>query len=345
MTVLNAPRKTEVTIRDIQQRNNVLYATQIFEYDAWFEYSTATKILNILDTMYLEAKQSYSNKKDGEQVNEVRSLGLLLFGKINSGKTTLCIRFQNRTKLLEINNGEIWSDYNIVYYEIDCRMSLKSFLSILLEKVGGLRVSNRALQNINTTTLIESITHELSVREIKILIIDEIQDLLSSHESEIQDIFIALKKIVNKSYTRVVLVGTPKAYDVLRKADETTTVSNPWVDERFRVTELKLTNEEFADLLFSLQNAYQNVLISWMPYNQTTGKWRSIIVDSKKTMPEINYLFDLCEGKAGKLIQLIKYSAINALLDNRTDIQLSDYEDVFNYNYSLGSGQIARNKK
>ena len=62
MAILNAPRKTEITSRDIQQRNNVLYATQIFEYDAWFEYSKATKILNIMDTMYLEAKQAYNKR-------------------------------------------------------------------------------------------------------------------------------------------------------------------------------------------------------------------------------------------------------------------------------------------
>ena len=121
---LNLPKLDDLTEDDIKMGKRAEYAMELLEFRGWFDYARAREIISQMYYAFLEAEQAQELvvKIDEEltgKVADIRPLGIIVFGDINSGKTTLAIRFQNITPLLwkksESNEGKTWNPYNIIY--------------------------------------------------------------------------------------------------------------------------------------------------------------------------------------------------------------------------------------
>jgi hypothetical protein len=180
------------------------------------------------------------------------------------------------------------------------------------------RYSKNIGKGTHTDRIIDLIIKELRRRGVKIMFLDEIQNLLKADMDEKDDIFNGFKKLSNQSQTRLILVGTPSSIDLFRDAQ--------WVDERYRVLVLPKWEftEEYLDLLTSIYKAYEDFLPGW-----------DLVIEGKINSKIAWYLYKLSEGRLGKLIQIIRYAAVRSLSQNRTYITKEDYEY-----YCIENGRI-----
>jgi archaellum biogenesis ATPase FlaH len=326
-----------ITDKVRERRNRVRLAVKLVDFPFWFDYRRADEVFILLDTAYVETERAQDPVNPS--VADIRPLGLIIFGDINNGKTTLIAKYVHECKLLwkEEHLGEEWNELTIVYYEIAARATIKRVIAGILGKF-GITIDDRALQTIKTDTLVNRLVDELKRNNVKLLIIDELQDLIVAPKEDISDIFIALKKITNQSKTRLVLVGTNDAIEVLKKA-ETVQVKGkmkPWIDERFRRAELPKweLNEELRDILYTVWESYHEILPDWNMFSKK---------DNEKASADyaaIGLIHKLSNGRLGKMLQIIRYAAIRALIKNRTTIIEEDYLKVFNIKYVVKDGQI-----
>ncbi|MHA1145790.1 MAG: TniB family NTP-binding protein [Candidatus Helarchaeota archaeon] len=319
--MIKAPSIHDLTSHDHERRKRVEQATEILTYQAWFEYNRARQICDEIDVAFLQALQYHDNP---DVNSEVRPLSLFISGEINTGKTTLVIKYMNYCKLIAKKEGIPFSRWDILYYETPVRVTLKRMFSAILETF-GIEIHGSALRNTHTDVLIDRIIKELKSRKVRLLFIDEIQNLIKADLEDKKDIFNGFKKLTNQSQTRIILIGTPEAFELFHAAD--------WVEERFRPLNLPAweINEEYLDLLYSIYKAYGDFLPDW----DLTNK------DGKINPTIAKLLHKLSRGRLGKLIQIVRYGAVHALLQNRTNITEEDYKTVFHLTYEIMNGKIA----
>jgi hypothetical protein len=281
------------------------------------------EIFDEFDIAYLQACKYYENP--GEN-SDIRQVFLLLIGDINTGKTTLVVKYMNYSELMAKQDGK-YSENDIIYIETPIRVTFKRMFASLLERLTSNK-SGRYEKDIHTDRLIDLIIKELRRRRVKILFIDEVQILVKASRDDKEDIFNGFKKLANQSQTRLILVGTPSATELFR--------DTRWVDERFRVLTLPSWNvdKEYIDLLFSIYLAYREYLPDWD------------LVDKNGMVNEkiARELHDKSGGRLGKLIQTIRTAAVHALTRNKTNITPEDYEAAKTITYSVKDGKIIENQ-
>ncbi len=318
--MIRAPNLNELTENDKKRRARLEYAIQILQHNTWFEYQRALEIFDEFDIAYLQACRYYENP--GEN-SDIRPIFLLLNGEINTGKTTLVVKYTNYNEQMAKQSHGKYGENDILYIETPVRVTFKRMFASMLERLSG---SNQAkiLRDIHTDRLIDLIIKELRKRKLKILFIDEIQILVKASLDDKEDIFNGLKKLANQSQTRLILIGSPPATELFKDAR--------WIDERVRVLELPKweINKEYIDLLFSIFHAYGDFLPDWD------------LVDKEGMVNEetARSLHSLSDGRLGKLIQIIRTAAVHALIHNKTSIDKSDYEAAQTITYSIKDGKI-----
>ena len=292
---------------------------EILEFRPWFDYPLAKTIIKKLGRVYTEAIID----------EEIRPLSYFIYGDINSGKTTLVTRYRNIMKKLK---GFQIDD--ILYFEIPVRATLKQVFAKILAKLGK-KITGNALRNTHTQDLVDSIIEELERRKVKILFIDELQDLIVATNEDKRAIFTGFKKILNNCSTRLVLIGTPAAKDLLYLDD--------WIDERLIVLDIPKwkDGQDFRKLLLAIYKAY----VPFVP------DWDLIAVKSDNKIeynyPIVQLLLKLSGGRLGKLLQIIQYSIIEAVEKDQSNILLENYQDIFNQSvkYVIEKGKIVRKTK
>ncbi|MFX1451898.1 MAG: TniB family NTP-binding protein [Promethearchaeota archaeon] len=323
---IKAPKITDLTKEDRYRRENAKYAVQILNYNIWFNYNIAKEFFKEFDVAYLQAYNYFQNPENNA---EVRPLNFFLSGDMNTGKTTLVTKYINYCELIAKEEGREYSKYDIMYFETPVRVTFKQMFSSLLGTKFGLPIKGSALRNIHTNTLIDNIVEELRENKVKLLFIDEIQNLLEADLEDKKAIFNGLKKLTNQSQTRMILVGTPTAIKLFKGSD--------WVMERYRILKLPRwkENKEYLDLLVAIYQAYGDFFPNW-----------DLVDSNMKINKDVgHFLYELSEGRLGKLIQIIRYGGVNALLNGRKNITKEDYNSVFRVNYSVEDGDIKQKSK
>ncbi len=321
------------------------HAFEILNFKGWFGYRRATKIMGFMFNHFLDAETS----QESDEEVEIRPIGLIIVGDINSGKTTLATRFltlcSQQWKKMEKNRLKAWNDFNLLFYEINApQMTLKRMLAGILRKF-GVNLDDKFINRSHRVTLINNLVFELQENNVKMLIIDELQNLLTSPKEEVGEIFIGLKALTNQTNTRFILLGTHDAIRVLRNTDDSQRKAGmkPWIDERFTILELPRwkMNEEYIDLLKTIYAVYSQALPEWdilCDSSQPSRKGKKIINPETAKL-----ILELSEGRLGKILQIIKYAAVSTLLDNRKYITKDDYYQVFNIKYEVtNDGKIKK---
>jgi len=248
---------------------------------------------------------------------------------MNIGKTALVTKYMNYCELIAKEEGREYSKFDIMYFETPVRVTFKQMFASLLGTKFGLPIKGSALRSIHTNTLIDNLVEELREHKVKLLFIDEIQNLLEADKEDKKAIFNGLKRLTNQSQTRMILVGTPSAIKLFQGSD--------WVMERYRILELPKwkENKEYMDLLLSIYRAYGDFFPNWN------------LVDSNGKVNKAigTYLYTLSEGRLGKLIQIVRYGGVNALLNGRENITREDYKSVFRVDFIEENGEIKRQPK
>lgn len=276
---------------------------EILEFKPWFTYRKAEEIIAKLSILYEEAVLD----------KEIRPLSYFISGEINNGKTALVTRFCN---IME--HKKDYKKGDILYYTIPIRVTLKQVFTNILAQLFNKEIADSRLRSMHTQQIINMVIRELNKRRTKLLIIDEIQDLLVASSEDKKEIFKGFKQIMNMCRTRLVLVGTKDAEDLLYFDQN--------IDERMRVLELQTwrNNTEFGKMLKQIYQAYKPVIPDWdLVITNEYGK-------NKFNKPIVTILLKFSQGRLGRLLQIIQYAIIEALLNNKTNVIEINYRNIFN---------------
>ncbi len=317
---INASMIDELTDSDKTRRARLNDAMEILAHNVWFEYKRAQDMFDLFDVAYLQACRHFENP---DLHSDLRPISFFLTGEINTGKTTLVVKYMNYCAKMVKDDQNLYSESDVLYFETPVRVSLKRMFASLLEKF-NISISGRSYDNLHPDRLIDLIVKEFRKRRVKIMFLDEIQNMIKADLDDKEDIFTGFKKLANQSQTRLILIGTPDAIELFRAAK--------WVDERFRILILPRweISEEYLDLLYSIHQAYVSILPDWDLVDK----------DGMVNGETAKYLHDLSDGRLGKLIQTITQAAVHALLQNRTNISNVDYDAVQTIKYFIKDGKI-----
>ncbi|MCY3411753.1 MAG: TniB family NTP-binding protein [Candidatus Heimdallarchaeota archaeon] len=196
-------------------------ALEIIKYRPYFGYSQA----NVIMREYLIKAWEHAIH---DPTN--RPMAYYLMGYINSGKSFLLERFKLWT--IEVlkksqRNYDLDNDKIVIYYNTPSHVrSAKGLIADLLATHFGLETRASIRKNSNTQDFLRVLRREFKIAGTKLLIIDELQDLLEDHRKEQLVFFLVLKKLLNMPDLKIglILCGTNNALPLLSHQE--------WADER-----------------------------------------------------------------------------------------------------------------
>jgi len=249
----------------------------------WVDYDMAKRILDGLEELL------------NEPVKE-RIANVLIVGRSNLGKTTLVKRFFEKY-------GEPWIDDDtgavkpIVFVQAPPGGKEKD---LYLEILDRFYAPFRATES--SAALRAQVVHLLREHRVRMLIVDELQHLLSGQTVRQRNAIDSLKFLCNEVSVSIVGVGTQEAVNVLHADDQHTS--------RFFKQELKPWSLDVGFQRF-LAN-YQRVL----PLKQP----------SEIAQPELaSLIHSLSDGMTGEALRLVASSAKHAITSGK---ELIDRETI-----------------
>lgn len=255
--------------REIVSRSDV-DRLQFIQIDRWIPYPEADRILERMESLF-NAPERY------------RTSSMLLVGEPNNGKTSLVRRF---CSLHPLSDG--WGDeppYPVMYVQAPPVPDERRFYDSIL---GTLSVPFRHRDA--PSEKLASISYYFDKIGTRLLIIDEIHNILSGSPAKQRAFLNALKNLSNQMQLPLVLVGTKEALTMLTTDEQ--------LSSRFRPERLpKWTRGlNFLNLLANLE--------STLPLK----------LPSNLASPELApVLFDLSEGIIGEVAALVSESAAIAI--------------------------------
>lgn len=239
--------------------------------DRWVGYTKAEDAVIKLEALICHPKRQ-------------RMPNLLIVGPTNNGKSMIIEKFR-RTHLTVNKDVYPVEEQPIVVMQMPSDPKIARFYSILLH-VLDVRLRHR-LRVSDLETMVLQVLKRLNVR---ILIIDEVHNLLAGTTAIQREFLNLLRFLGNQLKIPIVCVGTREAYFAIRSDDQ--------LENRFEPFTLPLWKDdaEFASLLASIT--------STLPLRKP-----SIL-----TAPEVTrFILDKCEGTIGEIITLLTKAAILAI--------------------------------
>lgn len=257
----------------------ILYVRQ----DKWIPYVQANDILTTLKDLY-----------SGPEVT--RAPGLLLVGRSGNGKTTILQRFINH---------EIGADFAAdmsatpaVYMQMPIDPNESRFWSELLLALGGPhRATDPAHVKMTQATAL------LRHRRCRMLIVDEIHNILVGHARSQRTALVTMKYLSNALSIPIVLAGTDDAIQAMN--------TDRQVRRRFSVVGLPR---------WTLDHSFLRLLVS---YEQSLPFIEPSHLAAKELAP---LLFDKSGGTIGGLTDTLRFAAIQALRAGSPKIERSHIE-------------------
>lgn len=257
--------------------------------DCWISYPIGETRLQQLNELF-----SYPDS--------VRTPGLLIYGRSNSGKTMLVRKFKKDVDdWIEAEYPDTpASPVQIVETPPD-RPTPKAFYRELLQAIGAPRVESHTSER-----LLGQVMELYQRNSVQILIVDEIHNIAAAAPGDQAGFLNVLKYLSNQLNIRVVAVGTEEAYRVLQLDQQ--------LGSRFRPAELgawKVNDVAYAKFIFQLIQA-----AGLQPTKENSSK------------RFVEFVHALSEGLTGETKDLIMAAAHAALFQGKGEIDLPLLESL-----------------
>lgn len=252
--------------------------------EKWITYPNAKEILDKLEFLYKHPKKS-------------RMPCMLLVGGTNNGKTSIINKFLKKHPPFEEKEVTITPILSVVAPDTG---SISDFFSKILQ---SLCVPYRNGDKVNKKR--ELIDHYFKICEIKMLIVDEIHNILIGAISKQKAFMNSLKNLSTELQIPIVIVGTPDALHA--------TNTDSQINNRFKPIALKKWHfdRNYLSLLASLERI--------IPLKNPS------YLSSNKELSE--YIFDISEGYIGEIIDLITISSLYSIDNNIEKIDIKSLKN------------------
>ncbi len=248
-------------------------------------YPGAQKVLNKLEELLIEPKKS-------------RMPCLLIVGDSNNGKTSVVKKF---LKMHMPTDGIETDAVPVIIVQAPPRPDVSMFYDSILDEILIPFKKSDSLSRKDA-----EITYYFSKLGTKILIVDEIHNILSGSVAKQKEFMNGLKNLNNKLLMPIVLVGIKEALNA--------TNTDFQISSRFKPMYLKRWNfnKEYLTLLKSIEKI--------LPL-----KKESNIAENDKLAENI---LDMSEGLLGEIIEIISLSAIYAIKSRKEKITLDEVKST-----------------
>ena len=271
------PNICEIALLPVEQRITKLRS------DYWIEYTRAQEALHRMEELL-------------NHPQKIRMPNMLLISPTNNGKSMIVEKFR-RKHLPYTSANQDHEVIPVLTVQMPSNTSVRRFYSTMLDALG-------APITYSTTAQYESIAMKLmKVTEVKILIVDELHNLLAGNNNVQREFLNVLRFIGNTMKIPIVGVGIKDAYLAIRSDDQ--------LENRFEPFILPLwqNDNEFSKLLKSITM----VLPLQKPSSLLDREVRSIILSRS-------------EGIIGEIMTLITRAACEAIISGQEFIDRSTLE-------------------
>lgn len=267
----------------------------------WIDYPIAKNILEKMEDIY---KYQYG---------QTRPTSILLVGSSNNGKTSLLKEFIKTHPPYDYNidgekpdwiTDEFFDKYTgigrpVVYIISPTEPSETRLYSIILEQ---LNVPYKARDTLDTkANLVE---YYLKALNVKVLIIDEIHNILNGSPARQRQIMGAIRDLSSKLTMPVILSGVKDALRAINTEDQ--------ISSRYRpeyLTKWKM-DKEYVSLMATV--------VSKLPL-----KKQSTILNKD----DASEILELCNGYIGEIVNLIKSAAIYAIKSGSERVTIKEIKE------------------
>jgi type II secretory pathway predicted ATPase ExeA len=270
----------EFALKDAQTRINLINSSR------WIKYPAADQILNRLEELLVFPKVA-------------RMPNLLIVGDTNNGKTILMNRFFNLHKP-EIVGEDEKLKIPVVYMQAPPVPDEKRFYNQLLDSLHapyGItdKVERKQRQAINVMQLVET----------KILIIDEIHNILAGNMAKQRTFLNVIKYLANELQIVIVAVGIKEALNAVNTDSQIANRFTPMFLPKWHY------NEDYIRLLASFERL--------LPLQKSSN------LISEKLSSEI---FDMSEGTIGEITNVLTLASIEAIKSGTEKIDLKILKNI-----------------
>lgn len=258
----------------------------VIEKDNWIGYSCAKQALNKLQNLYLHPQRQ-------------RMPNLLIIGPTNNGKSMIiekfCRNYPPIKKSIKVgynyggaDKSEILIEMPVLSVQMLPAPDVKRFYAVIFDKIRSAGGVERMLQH--SMPLEENIINAFTHYKVKVLIIDEIHNILAGRNDKQHHFLNALRFLGNALKIPLVCVGTKDAYLAIR--------SDPQLENRFEPFLLSTwkAGQEYESLLASL--------VAVLPLRDFSDLNQSLVSQ---------YILEKSEGILGEIFTLVRQAAVLAV--------------------------------
>lgn len=258
--------------------------------DKWIDYPLANKVLLKMQDIFNAPKS-------------IRSRGMLLYGDSNNGKTAILKKFYRDFSKDEYidEDGDLIHLMPIVYVLSES----SSDESIMFNKI--LSAMNVPINHKEKVTKIkEEVIYHLGIMKTKLIIIDEIQNVLQGPYNKMTQLITSLKTLNNTTSIPIILAGTQDAMSAISIDNQT--------KSRFKPLELANWNndENFSRFITTIE--------AMIPLKKASNLYQNYEV--------LTYLHELSNGCIGEVIDILKDASIYAIRTKSERITKKEIKEI-----------------
>lgn len=258
--------------------------------DKWIDYPLANKVLLKMQDIFNAPKS-------------IRSRGMLLYGDSNNGKTAILKKFYRDFSKNEYidEDGDLIHLMPIVYVLSES----SSDESVMFNKI--LSAMNVPINHKEKITKIkEEVIYHLGIMKTKLIIIDEIQNVLQGPYNKMTQLITSLKTLNNTTGIPIILAGTQDAMSAISIDNQT--------KSRFKPLELANWNndENFSRFITTIE--------AMLPLKKASNLYQNYEV--------LTYLHELSNGCIGEVIDILKDASIYAIRTKSERITKKEIKEI-----------------
>ncbi len=258
--------------------------------DKWIDYPLANKVLLKMQDIFNAPKS-------------IRSRGMLLYGDSNNGKTAILKKFyRNFSKDEYIDeDGDLIHLMPIVYVISESSSDESVMFSKILSAM-NVPVNHKE----KVTKKKEEVIYNLGIMKTKLIIIDEIQNVLQGPYNKMTQLITSLKTLNNTTAIPIILAGTQDAMSAISIDNQT--------KSRFKPLELPNWNndENFSRFITTIE--------AMLPLKKASNLYQNYEL--------LTYLHELSNGCIGEVIDILKDASIYAIRTKSERITKKEIKEI-----------------